>query len=62
MGVPAGPPVDLGALIGRRAAAAPRLAAVTSGGRTASYGDLPGQIGRLAAELAAGGAGRDRVA
>lgn len=63
MAVPAGPPMDLGALIGRRAAATPRLPAITFDGRTTSYGDLLDQIDTLAAELAAGGVGRgDRVA
>ena len=63
MAVPAGPPMDLGALIGRRAAATPRLPAITFDGHTTSYGDLLDQIDTLAAELAAGGVGRgDRVA
>ncbi len=63
MTVPAGPPMDLGALIGRRAAATPRLPAITFDGHTTSYGDLLDQIDTLAAELAAGGVGRgDRVA
>jgi len=55
--------MDLGALIGRRAAATPRLPAITFDGHTTSYGDLLDQIDTLAAELAAGGVGRgDRVA
>ena len=58
MAVPAGPPMDLGALIGRRAAATPRLPAITFDGHTTSYGDLLDQIDTLAAELAAGGVGR----
>jgi len=63
MAVPAGPPMDLGSLIGRRAAATPGLPAITFDGRTTSYGDLLGQVDTLAAELAAGGVGRgDRVA
>jgi len=54
--------MDLGALIGRRAAATPRLPAITFDGHTTSYGDLLDQIDTLAAELAAGGVGRgDRV-
>jgi fatty-acyl-CoA synthase len=54
--------MDLGSWIGRRAAATPGLPAITFDGRTMSYGELLDRIDRLAAELAAGGAGRgDRV-
>ena len=63
MALPAGPPMDLGSLIGRRPAATPRMPAITFDGHTTSYGDLLNQIDTLAAELAAGGVGRgDRVA
>src|SRR5215475_8933738 len=62
MAAPAEVPMDLGSWIGRRAAATPRLPAITFDGHTTSYGELLDRIDRLAAELAAGGAGRgDRV-
>jgi fatty-acyl-CoA synthase len=62
MAAPAEVPMDLGSWIGRRAAATPRLPAITFGGHTTSYGELLDRIDRLAAELAAGGVGRgDRV-
>ena len=62
MAAPAEVPMDLGSWIGRRAVATPRLPAITFDGRTTSYGELLDRIDRLAAELAAGGAGRgDRV-
>jgi fatty-acyl-CoA synthase len=62
MAAPAEVPVDLGSWIGRRAAATPRLPAITFDGYTTSYGELLDRIDRLAAELAAGGVGRgDRV-
>jgi fatty-acyl-CoA synthase len=58
MAAPVAPPMDLGSLIGRRAAATPRLPAITFDGHTTSYGELLDQVDRLAAELAAGGVGR----
>ena len=62
MAAPAEVPMDLGSWIGRRAAATPRLPAITFDGHTTSYGELLDRIDRLAAELAAGGVGRgDRV-
>ena len=62
MAAPAEVPMDLGFWIGRRAAATPRLPAITFDGHTTSYGELLDRIDRLAAELAAGGVGRgDRV-
>ncbi len=62
MAAPAEVPMDLGSWIGRRAAATPRLSAITFEGHTTSYGQLLDRIDRLAAELAAGGVGRgDRV-
>ena len=62
MAAPAQVPMDLGSWIGRRAAATPRLPAITFDGHTMSYGELLDRIDRLAAELAAGGVGRgDRV-
>ena len=62
MAAPVEVPMDLGSWIGRRAAATPRLPAITFDGHTTSYGELLDRIDRLAAELAAGGVGRgDRV-
>ena len=62
MAAPAEVPMDLGSWIGRRAAATPRLPAITFDGHTTSYGELLDWTDRLAAELAAGGVGRgDRV-
>src|SRR5579875_3118906 len=51
------PPMDLGSWIGRRAAATPRLPAITFDGHTTTYGELLDRIDRMAAELAAGGVG-----
>lgn len=54
--------MDLGSWIARRAAASPRLPAITFGEVTWTYSDFAGRIDRLAAELAAGGVERgDRV-
>ena len=62
MVAPAEVPMELGSWIGRRAAATPRLPAITFDGHTTSYGELLDRIDRLAAELAAGGVGQgDRV-
>ena len=44
-------------LIAARAAASPELAAVSSGGRTLSYGELDAEAGRLAARLRSRGVG-----
>ncbi|WP_343601196.1 long-chain fatty acid--CoA ligase [Mycobacterium sp.] len=56
------PPMDLGSWIARRAAATPRLPAITFDGHTLTYGAFADRIDRLAAELAAGGvAPGDRV-
>lgn len=55
-------PIDLGSWIARRAAATPRLTAITFGENTWTYGDFADRIDRLAAELVAGGMRRgDRV-
>lgn len=57
------PPIDLGSWISRRAAATPKLPAITFGETTWSYRDFADRIDRLAAALAAGGMRRgDRVA
>lgn len=53
--MPVQPPMDLGSWIARRAAATPRLPAITFDGQTTTYGELAERIDRLAAELAAGG-------
>lgn len=49
------PPMDLGSWIARRAAATPRLPAITFGETTWTYADFAERIDRLAAELVAGG-------
>jgi fatty-acyl-CoA synthase len=55
-------PIDLGSWIARRAAATPKLPAITVGETTWTYRDFSDRIDRLAAELAAGGMRRgDRV-
>lgn len=55
-------PIDLGSWIARRAAATPKLPAITFGETTWTYRDFSDRIDRLAAELAAGGMRRgDRV-
>lgn len=56
------PPIDLGSWIARRAAATPKLPAITFGEHTWTYRQFADRIDRLAAELAAGGMRRgDRV-
>ena len=55
MAPPVSPPTELGAWIARRAAATPRLPAITFEGSTLSYRELADRVDRLAAELAAGG-------
>jgi fatty-acyl-CoA synthase len=55
-------PIDLGSWIARRAAATPKLPAITFGENTWTYRDFADRIDRLAAELVAGGMRRgDRV-
>lgn len=55
-------PIDLGSWIARRAAATPKLPAITFGETTWTYRDFADRIDRLAAELVAGGMRRgDRV-
>lgn len=55
-------PIDLGSWIARRAAATPKLPAITFGENTWTYRDFADRIDRLAAELGAGGIRRgDRV-